>query len=79
MNIIELIAERKIRESIERGEFDDLCGTGQPVDLNEYFQTPPSMRIVFTLLKNSGMDPTDIKFDQQSPQTTGNVYPKKSS
>lgn len=29
---VESIAERKVREAIERGEFDDLPGQGQPLD-----------------------------------------------
>lgn len=31
--VIALIADRRIREAIDRGEFDDLSGSGQPVDL----------------------------------------------
>ena len=31
----ETIAERKLREAIERGEFDDLPGQGKPLDLSD--------------------------------------------
>ena len=32
---VESIAERKIREAMERGEFDDLPGQGQPLRLDD--------------------------------------------
>ncbi|HEY0238349.1 MAG TPA: DUF1992 domain-containing protein [Friedmanniella sp.] len=32
---VESIAERKIREAMERGEFDDLPGQGQPLNLDD--------------------------------------------
>jgi len=35
------IAEEKIREAMERGEFDDLPGSGKPLQgLDSYFATP---------------------------------------
>lgn len=32
---VESIAERKVREATERGEFDDLPGQGQPLNLDD--------------------------------------------
>lgn len=32
---VESIAERKVREAIERGEFDDLPGQGEPLELGD--------------------------------------------
>jgi hypothetical protein len=66
MNIIEIIAEKRIKESIDRGEFENLCGTGRPVDLSAYFKTPPNLRIVYTLMKNSGLEPGELKVIQIS-------------
>ncbi len=31
----ETVAERKVREAMERGEFDDLPGQGKPLDLSD--------------------------------------------
>ena len=39
------IAENRIREAIERGEFDNLPGSGQPLSLEEYFSTPEDVRL----------------------------------
>ncbi|MGH9147546.1 MAG: DnaJ family domain-containing protein, partial [Vicinamibacterales bacterium] len=38
------IAENRIREAIDRGEFENLPGAGQPVNLEEYFSTPDDLR-----------------------------------
>jgi hypothetical protein len=36
MNRLESMAEKKLREAIENGEFDDLPGKGEPIDLEEF-------------------------------------------
>jgi Domain of unknown function (DUF1992) len=35
MDPLTAIAERRIQEAIERGEFDDLPGKGKPLDLGK--------------------------------------------
>ncbi|MEO8286901.1 MAG: DUF1992 domain-containing protein [Chloroflexota bacterium] len=52
------IAERRIREAIEAGAFDNLEGAGQPLaadDDNPY--VPSDMRVAFKVLQNSGYAP----------------------
>ncbi len=36
----EQIAENRIWEAMERGEFDGLAASGKPIDLDEYFKCP---------------------------------------
>ena len=43
--IFDRIAELKIREAITEGKFDNLPNAGQPIDLEDYFRTPPEMRL----------------------------------
>ena len=43
---IESAIEQKIREAIARGEFDNLSGSGKPLDLDAYFNTPEDLRMV---------------------------------
>src|SRR5262249_14174911 len=57
----EKIAENKIREAFERGEFDRLRGAGQPLDLEEYFATPEDLRMAFSLLKNANCLPAEVE------------------
>jgi Domain of unknown function (DUF1992). len=61
MGVFDYIAERKIREAINKGEFDHLEGFGKPVDNSEYFSVPAEDRIAFHILKNSGVVPEEIE------------------
>lgn len=61
MNRLESLTERKIREAIENGEFDDLPGKGEPIDLRENPFEDPDLRIVYRLLRNAGFAPAWIE------------------
>ncbi len=55
------IAEDKIREAMEKGEFDNLPGSGKPLrGLAEYFATPEGVRIGYSVLKSSGFVPEEV-------------------
>jgi hypothetical protein len=50
MDPLTAIAERRIQEAIERGEFDDLPGKGKPLDLGEDDRAvPPELRMAYRL------------------------------
>ncbi len=51
---ISVIAEERIRQAQERGEFDDLPGRGGPLDLEDGAHVPPDLRMAWRLLKNGG-------------------------
>jgi DnaJ family protein C protein 28 len=53
----ESLIDKLIRESMERGEFDDLTGKGQPIDLSENPFEDPELRTVHRLLRNAGFAP----------------------
>src|SRR5438093_9766023 len=57
----EPLIDRLIRESMERGEFDDLPGSGQPIDLTENLYEQPELRTVHRLLRNAGFAPAWIE------------------
>lgn len=57
----EPLIDRLIRESMERGEFDDLPGSGQPIDLSENPYEAPELRTVHRLLRNAGFAPAWIE------------------
>lgn len=61
MNRLESMAERMLREAIEAGEFDDLPGKGQPVDLRENPFEDPDLRVVHKLLREAGFAPAWIE------------------
>jgi len=58
---IESSIEQRIREAIERGDFDNLEGKGKPLDLDAYFATPEDMRMAFAMLKSNDFVPDEIE------------------
>jgi DnaJ homolog subfamily C member 28 len=61
MNRLESMTEKKLREAIERGDFDNLPGKGEPVDLQENPFEDPDLRVVHRLLRNAGFAPAWIE------------------
>jgi DnaJ family protein C protein 28 len=57
----ESLIDKLIRESMERGEFDDLAGSGKPVDLSENPFEDPELRTAHRLLRNAGFAPAFIE------------------
>jgi hypothetical protein len=57
---LESAIERKIREAIERGEFDNLPGKGRPIDLEAYFNAPEDLRMAFSLLRSNYFVPAEV-------------------
>ena len=60
LDAISKIAEQKIREAQERGEFDNLEGQGRPQNLDEYMRLPEDMRMAYTILKNANCLPPEV-------------------
>ena len=54
------IVEKKIQEAMAEGEFDNLKGSGAPVNLDAYFATPPELRAGFSVLRNAGVIPEEM-------------------
>lgn len=57
----EKLIEKRIREAMERGAFDNLPGSGQPIDLSEYFATPEDVRLGYKLLKDANVVPEELE------------------
>ncbi|PKL75243.1 MAG: DUF1992 domain-containing protein [Candidatus Melainabacteria bacterium HGW-Melainabacteria-1] len=53
--------EQKIREAQSRGEFENLPGSGQPLQFEDQSDVPPESRMAYRLLKNAGYVPEDIQ------------------
>ncbi len=54
------LAEEKIREAMNRGEFDHLPGKGKPLPPDDLAGVPEELRLGFKLLKNAGMIPEEM-------------------
>jgi hypothetical protein len=55
------IADNRIREAMEQGEFDNLPGAGQPLNLEEYFSAPEDVRMAHSVLKNANCRPMEVE------------------
>lgn len=58
---IEKLVEEQIKEAMARGEFDNLAGKGQPLNLEVYFQTPEELRMCYSVLKNGNFVPEEVQ------------------
>ena len=57
----ERIAENRIREAMQEGEFDNLPGAGKPIDLDGYFKLPEHLRLAFSILKSANCVPAEVE------------------
>ncbi len=48
IDVFKKIAEQKIQEAQKRGDFDDLPGQGQPLDLSDWDSVPEELRLAYT-------------------------------
>jgi hypothetical protein len=56
-----MIAESKLRTAIANGEFDDLPGSGKPLELDDLSRVPPELRMGYKLLRNAGCLPPELE------------------
>ncbi len=61
MDIFDRIAERKLAEAIERGEFDDFEGKGEPLELEDLSGLSEELRAGYILLKGHGLLPDEAQ------------------
>jgi hypothetical protein len=64
-NIFDKIAEERIREAIERGEFDDLPGKGEPLNLEDDSHLPQDLRLAYKILKNADCLPPELELRKE--------------
>ena len=65
MSSLDAIAERRIREAQERGEFDDLPGAGAPLELDDDALVPEDLRAAYRVLKNAGFLPVELEIHSE--------------
>jgi len=65
MDILAKIAEQRIREAMERGEFDNLPCHGQPINLDDLVGVPEHLRMGYKILKNAGVLPEEMQLKKE--------------
>jgi hypothetical protein len=59
------IAEQRIREAVERGEFDNLEGRGKPIVFEDETWIPEDLRPAYRILKNAGCLPQELELRKE--------------
>lgn len=61
MYFFELVAEKRIRQAMEEGAFDNLEGKGRPLPPEDLSFVPPDLRMAYKVLKNAGYLPPELQ------------------
>lgn len=61
MYLLDQIAESRITEALQRGDFDDLPGAGKPLQLDDDGLVAPELRAAYRALKNAGCIPPELE------------------
>lgn len=65
MDFLKRIAEERIREAMERGEFDNLPNKGKPLKLDDDSLIPEDLRMAYRVLKNTGYLPPELELKKE--------------
>lgn len=64
-NLVDHIAEQQIRDAQRRGEFDNLPGSGKPLQLDDDSHVPPHLRASYRMLKNANCLPPELELRKE--------------
>lgn len=74
MDVLRWLAERRIQAAIEDGAFDDLAGSGEPLDLDPFERVASGeWHLAHRLLKSAGMAPQWVELDEQVRRETASA------
>ena len=62
------IVEQRIKEALERGEFDNLPGQGEPLTLEDDSNVPEDLRLAYRILKNADCLPPELELKKEIRQ-----------
>lgn len=62
------IIEKRIKEAQKRGEFDDLPGSGQPINIEDDSHIPEDLRLAYKILKNADCLPPELELKREIRQ-----------
>lgn len=65
MDIIADWIEQKILAAQAKGEFENLPGTGQPLNLDDDVFVPDDLKVAYRVLKNAGVQPAELTAYQE--------------
>ena len=63
------IVEERIIRAQKNGEFDNLVGSGKPLDLRDGYHVSEELRLAHKILKNADCLPPEIELKKEIQQT----------
>ena len=63
------IVEERIKAAQRKGDFNNLDGSGKPLNLDELNGVPEELRLAYKLLKNADLLPPEIELKKEIRQT----------
>ena len=61
LSAIQFIAEKRIEDALEKGEMDNLPGSGRPLELEDMSHIPEELRMAYKILRNAGCLPPELE------------------
>ncbi len=65
MDIFLKIAEQRIKEAIDKGEFRELKNAGKPLTFEDDTWVPEDLRAAYRVLRNSGCIPPELELRKE--------------
>ncbi|CAM3151064.1 DUF1992 domain-containing protein [Paenibacillus lupini] len=65
MDFMSSMVEQRIKEAMAKGQFDNLKGKGQPLELEDNSHVPEELRVAYKLLSNAGMIPEEMVIQKE--------------
>lgn len=62
------IVEKRIKEAQQNGEFDNLPGRGEPMNLEDDSHIPEELRLTYKILKNANCLPPELQLRKEIRQ-----------
>ena len=59
-SVLQFIAEKRIAEAQAQGAFENLPGSGKPLELEDMSHVPEELRMAYKVLRNAGCLPPEL-------------------
>ena len=69
--LLDALAEACIEAAMREGAFDDLPGSGRPLDLDDDRLVPQELRAAYRILKNAGLVPAEVEARREAAALSG--------
>jgi hypothetical protein len=68
MLILDKLADDRLREAFDRGEFENLPGQGKPLALDDLSHIPEETRMAYKIMKNAEVIPPGLELRKEIDQ-----------